>query len=433
MKHIFSISLCFLALSLSAQETITYPYNPDGDADGLVAVPDIQDLLAVYGSPFSPAEIMVGDSTLESWVEMVNEAMAQEVGFGQKNYWLLDALEWIEFDFPSRSVAMVDPQSDGFLQVSKCEGGGVYIPFELVVLPEDLVPCGAVLEGCDGIEVADIFVGDAYNQYRFNDQFSAGSTPLTIPVREDERILIGNPGGDVCLLQKFIWTPLLSMVSESVQTYNNGPCQGEFTINYHGNDYELVEIGEQCWFAENLKAKALNDGTEILGAFSENNGWPSPNTNEMRWAYPGGNILPQVGGDAGEGFEYTLGLFYNGLVALEQVCPQGYHVPSKDDFDVLINLFGGDSEAGLFLKDKPPLGNGSNKSGFKGVMTGDLQNQNYYNYPNRAVFWTSSVYGENNYGGYYIWEKDLSIINNNVVEAYRNSSGHGASIRCIKD
>ena len=78
MKHIFTISLCFLALSLSAQETITYPYNPDGNADGLVAVPDLQDILAVYGSPFSPAEIMVGDTALSEWIQILSQALQDQ-------------------------------------------------------------------------------------------------------------------------------------------------------------------------------------------------------------------------------------------------------------------------------------------------------------------------------------------------------------------
>ena len=78
MKHFFTISLCFLALSLSAQETITYPYNPDGDADGLVAVPDLQDILAVYGNPFSPAEIMVGDTALSEWIQILSQALQDQ-------------------------------------------------------------------------------------------------------------------------------------------------------------------------------------------------------------------------------------------------------------------------------------------------------------------------------------------------------------------
>ena len=72
MKHILTLSLCFLALSLSAQETITYPYNPDGDVDGAIASPDLLDLLGVYGGEFSPSEILVGDSTLSFWVDQLS-------------------------------------------------------------------------------------------------------------------------------------------------------------------------------------------------------------------------------------------------------------------------------------------------------------------------------------------------------------------------
>jgi hypothetical protein len=55
MKHIFTISLCFLALSLSAQTDgweYPFPYNPDGNADGYISLDDMLDLLAVYGQQY---------------------------------------------------------------------------------------------------------------------------------------------------------------------------------------------------------------------------------------------------------------------------------------------------------------------------------------------------------------------------------------------
>ena len=64
MKHFLTITLCFLALSLSAQETITYPYNPDGNADGTITVPDLQDFLSNYNTAFEPAEIIFGEQNL---------------------------------------------------------------------------------------------------------------------------------------------------------------------------------------------------------------------------------------------------------------------------------------------------------------------------------------------------------------------------------
>jgi hypothetical protein len=55
MKHILTLSLCFLALSLSAQTDgweYPFPYNPDGNADGYIALADLMDLLALYGQEY---------------------------------------------------------------------------------------------------------------------------------------------------------------------------------------------------------------------------------------------------------------------------------------------------------------------------------------------------------------------------------------------
>ena len=61
MKHIFTISLCFLALSLSAQTEYPYPYNPDGNNDGLISLNDLMDLLALYGLEYN-AGVLATDS-----------------------------------------------------------------------------------------------------------------------------------------------------------------------------------------------------------------------------------------------------------------------------------------------------------------------------------------------------------------------------------
>ena len=50
-------TLLFVASCLTAIGQVAYPYNPDGNADSLIGVSDIQDLLSSYGLAFSPAEI----------------------------------------------------------------------------------------------------------------------------------------------------------------------------------------------------------------------------------------------------------------------------------------------------------------------------------------------------------------------------------------
>ena len=73
MKRLIALTMC--AVSLGAAAQVTYPYNPDGNADGDIAVGDLQDFLVTYGNPFSPSEIMVGDSSLTYWVEQLSFAL----------------------------------------------------------------------------------------------------------------------------------------------------------------------------------------------------------------------------------------------------------------------------------------------------------------------------------------------------------------------
>ena len=70
MNRFFTLLLA--ASCLTAVGQVTYPYNPDGNADTLIGVTDLQDMLAVYGQPFLPSEILVGDSTLSFWVDQLS-------------------------------------------------------------------------------------------------------------------------------------------------------------------------------------------------------------------------------------------------------------------------------------------------------------------------------------------------------------------------
>ena len=76
MNRFFTLLLA--ASCLTAVGQVTYPYNPDGNADTLIGVTDLQDLLVVYGNPFLPSEIMVGDSSLTFWVEQIAQLLEQQ-------------------------------------------------------------------------------------------------------------------------------------------------------------------------------------------------------------------------------------------------------------------------------------------------------------------------------------------------------------------
>ena len=51
-------------------------------------------------------------------------------------------------------------------------------------------------------------------------------------------------------------------------------------LEYQGYDYETVQIGEQCWFAENLRAENYENGDAIPASLSDAE-WASTNTGAM--------------------------------------------------------------------------------------------------------------------------------------------------------
>ena len=62
-------TLLFAAFCFTAVGQVTYPYNPDGNADSLIGASDIQDLLSGYGLPFLPGQILVDSVGLEQYLD----------------------------------------------------------------------------------------------------------------------------------------------------------------------------------------------------------------------------------------------------------------------------------------------------------------------------------------------------------------------------
>ena len=81
MRYFLTSLLCVLTLSLTAQETVTYPYNPDSDNDAFVASTDLLELLGLYGDEFSPAEIMIGDTGLVQWIQLLSQTLQSQQEF----------------------------------------------------------------------------------------------------------------------------------------------------------------------------------------------------------------------------------------------------------------------------------------------------------------------------------------------------------------
>ena len=69
--------------------------------------------------------------------------------------------------------------------------------------------------------------------------------------------------------------------------------------------------------------------------------------------------------------------------AAMKACPTGWHLPSVEEWDILINQFGGQRMAGLALKSTSGWkdgGNGTNSSGFNVVPAGDRSSNGTFKY-----------------------------------------------------
>ncbi len=174
--------------------------------------------------------------------------------------------------------------------------------------------------------------------------------------------------------------------------------------DFDGNTYKTVKIGDQIWMAENLRTTHTPAGVAIVSF--------APNSNEANVA------------------EYGRLYTYTDAVA---ATPTGWHIPTKADFEILINTLGGAAVAGAKLKDvsffipADPTNTDINKSGFSAKGAG-------YKVGN-------SIFAFRTYTGYWSEEKTagatsitytLGSDRNNVVEELY---GHqiGFSVRYIKE
>lgn len=198
---------------------------------------------------------------------------------------------------------------------------------------------------------------------------------------------------------------------------------GQTIIDIDGNIYNTINIGSQCWMLENLKTTHYNDGTTIPNT-TANLSWKNLRT--------GGFCFYE--NDTSNNAMY--GKLYNWYaVNTNKLSPTGWHIPSNDEWNILIEYLGGFLVAGAKMKtttlwNPPNIGtsNSSNSSGFTGIPAGDrFVNGTFASMGFSANFWTTtdtdSSYATSinlNYDGPFVYNIDIV-------------KGNGLSIRCIKN
>ena len=190
--------------------------------------------------------------------------------------------------------------------------------------------------------------------------------------------------------------------------------------SYQGYDYATVEIGTDCWFAENLRAEELSDGTAIPNGLDDAT-WAAATT-------PARSVLDEGGTDEASN-EADLGLLYNWFAVDADLCPSGWHVATQTDFETIIDDNGGSTVAGETMKSATtddPSWNGTNTTGFSGIQNARRMGDGTFNNLNRGYTWTSTN-GGNKAKGFHLRNASTAAFVN------ENDKQNGFAVRCVQD
>jgi uncharacterized protein (TIGR02145 family) len=198
---------------------------------------------------------------------------------------------------------------------------------------------------------------------------------------------------------------------------------GNGVTDIDGNNYPTTIIGTQEWMGSNLKTTRFANGASIPLL-------------TIDW-YIFTNTSPAFGYyDNNSSYNTVYGKLYNWYTASDtrNVCPAGWHVPSKAEWDVLFNYIGENNGVGKLKQTGTtnwlsPNTGATNSVGFNAVpggfrlsnISGDIGERSYYLSTTTDI--NQSDYAE-------LERMDYNLPNRQNGQSYKQA---GYSIRCLKN
>ncbi|MEW5925574.1 MAG: FISUMP domain-containing protein, partial [Candidatus Zixiibacteriota bacterium] len=155
-----------------------------------------------------------------------------------------------------------------------------------------------------------------------------------------------------------------------------------------GNVYHTIKIGSQWWMVENLRVTHYKNGD------------PIPNvTDNAEW----GGLTTGAYCDYSNNACYAdaFGRLYNWHAVSDErdIAPDGWHVPSDAEWQILIDYLGGSAVAGGKMKEAgfghwtAPNTGATNECGFTGLPAGSRDDDGYFGYIyGYTDIWSSTEY-----------------------------------------
>ncbi len=207
---------------------------------------------------------------------------------------------------------------------------------------------------------------------------------------------------------------------------SSGVGGGGSCVGNKGNNmanYKTKQIGSKTWMLENLNynvagSRCYGEGSRVMVNYDIKSG-----------KY----IYATLSNAEIEANNVKYGRLYDWETA-KTICPSGWHLPSDDDWQELVNFAGGIDVAGEKLKAKNSWDedNGTDDYGFSALPGGHLIDGNFngecsdcfFDVGNFGSWWSSS-------GLNYWW--GMTDFSKNVTIGSPASNGSLMSVRCVKD
>lgn len=184
----------------------------------------------------------------------------------------------------------------------------------------------------------------------------------------------------------------LSSSSLGPKSSSSQHLYGEFFDDRDSRTYKTIEIGSQTWMAENLRF-------EMDDSYCYND-----------------EVLYCI--DYGRLYVWT---------AAQKACPDGWHLPSPEEFETLLATVGGAGSALIMEEGWGYVHPDYNSSGFSALPGGFRGNDGNYSNEGTMVFFWSNSKASNGTSGY-----NLVIDGSGYAAIHSNyDSADGNSVRCI--
>jgi uncharacterized protein (TIGR02145 family) len=184
-----------------------------------------------------------------------------------------------------------------------------------------------------------------------------------------------------------------------------------------------VKIGTQVWMDKNLDVTTFRNGDSIPQVKTDKKWKKASKKKQPAWCYY--NNEPQKGQKYGKLYNWYAVNDARGLA------PQGYHIPTDNEWTTLTTYLGGEEVAGTKMKSTSgwdAYGNGSNVSGFYGLPGGYRNSSGTFSDVGGSGCWWSSTENDT----VSSWNRYLNFYFG-IVGRGDLSMGDGFYVRCLRD